>query len=106
MREKLIKVKNQMVYLFLLAACGLIPVGASTEIIFADDGSGNFNNFIQFLAGWLIKIGAVVAMIGGIQIAIGFKQDDPDAKVRGVMTLAAGFMVVGIGNAPSIFGIA
>lgn len=101
----IINLKNQITYIVLLGICGIIPVGASAQVVFAADGDVNFDGFITFICGWLVKIGAVVAMIGGVQMAIGFKQDDPDAKVRGLQTLAAGFMVAAIGAAPSLFGI-
>ena len=51
---------------------------------------------IQWIVGWVAKIGLVVAFFGGVQVALGFMNDDADAKVTGMKTLAAGFMVYGI----------
>lgn len=51
---------------------------------------------IQWIVSWVAKIGLVVAFFGGVQVALGFMNDDADAKVTGMKTLAAGFMVYGI----------
>lgn len=51
---------------------------------------------IQWIVSWVAKIGLVVAFFGGVQVALGFMNDDADAKVSGMKTLAAGFMVYGI----------
>lgn len=72
-----------------------------------EDGGGDLDNavmmghqridiVIQWIVGWVAKIGLVVAFFGGVQVALGFMNDDADAKVTGMKTLAAGFMVYGI----------
>ena len=54
------------------------------------------NNVIGWVANWAGKIGLVIAFFGGLQTAMGFMNDDADAKVRGLKTMASGFMVWGI----------
>ncbi len=52
-----------------------------------------------------MKIGGVVAMIGGIMFALGWQREDAEGKSRGLMTVMAGFMLIAIAQAPSIFGL-
>lgn len=79
--------------------------------VFATDaGAGveEFNKVILFIAGWVNKLGMVVAFFGAIQLALGFKNDDADAKVRGLKTLISGFLVFAISleaTVSSLFGI-
>jgi len=61
-----------------------------------DMGHQRIDVVIQWIVGWVAKIGLVVAFFGGIQVALGFMNDDADSKVAGMKTLAAGFMVYGI----------
>lgn len=51
---------------------------------------------IKWIAKWSGKIGLAVAFFGALQTALGFMQDDADAKVRGMKVMAAGFMVFGV----------
>ncbi|MDD2483688.1 MAG: hypothetical protein PHQ50_01475 [Eubacteriales bacterium] len=85
----------------------LVPVfmvAANMGFVFADSDA-TWNSFWTFICKWLIRIGAGIALVGAVQMAIGFKTEDPDARVRGLQTLVAGLMVAGIGAAPSLFGI-
>lgn len=72
--------------------------------VFAADTS-SIDNFITFICEWLIKIGAVVMMIGGTQFALGWKREDSDGKVQGLLTLMAGGMLIAVGKGPDIFGL-
>lgn len=54
------------------------------------------DNTLNFLADWGWKLGGIICFIGGIETAIGFKDDDSSHKTRGIRTLVAGAMVVGI----------
>lgn len=77
--------------------------------VFATDaGVAEFNQVVLFIAGWVNKLGMVVAFFGAIQLALGFKNDDADAKVRGLKTLISGFLVFAISleaTVSSLFGI-
>lgn len=63
------------------------------------------DEIVDWIAEWVKKIGLVVAFFGGIQTVLGFKNEDADGKVRGLKTMAAGFMLAGIGASPSLFGL-
>jgi len=72
--------------------------------VFAADTS-SIDKFISFVCEWLIKIGMVVMIIGGSQFSLGWKREDSDGKVQGLLTLMAGGMLIAIGKSPDIFGL-
>lgn len=69
------------------------------------DGEAAFNSVIGFFADWIGKIGLVVAFVGGIMFALAIKNDDAEAKTRGLMTLASGFVVFALTLSLNLFGI-
>ena len=69
------------------------------------DGEGAFNEVINFFATWIGRIGLVVAFVGGIMFALAIKNDDADAKTRGLMTMASGFVVFALTLSLDLFGI-
>lgn len=71
----------------------------------ADAGVDTFNGIIKFFADWLGRIGLVVAFVGGIMFALAIKNDDADAKTRGLLTLASGFVVFALTLSLDLFGI-
>jgi len=73
--------------------------GESDSDAIADVGNAPFNNVVNFFATWIGRIGLVVGFVGAIQFALAIKNDDADAKTRGLMTMAAGFVVFGISSA-------
>ncbi|MCJ8010144.1 hypothetical protein MUG84_00115 [Paenibacillus sp. KQZ6P-2] len=68
-------------------------------------GMDKLDALIQVIATWLGRIGLIVAFFGAVQLALGFKSDDADGKIRGMKTLAAGFLVWGITQSLSLFGL-
>lgn len=76
-----------------------------TSVVFAEADTAAIDNVIKWIADWSGKIGLIVAFFGGIQTALAFKNDDADAKVRGLKTLASGFMVAGIAKSLDLFGL-
>lgn len=70
--------------------------GGATVDEAATFGFERIDQVIAWIVAWVAKIGLVVAFFGGIQIALGFMNDDADSKVAGMKTLAAGFMVFGL----------
>lgn len=69
------------------------------------DGEAAFNSVIGFFADWIGRIGLVVAFVGGIMFALAIKNDDAEAKTRGLMTLASGFVVFALTLSLNLFGI-
>ena len=69
------------------------------------DGEAAFNSVIGFFATWIGRIGLVVAFVGGIMFALAIKNDDAEAKTRGLMALASGFVVFALTLSLDLFGI-
>lgn len=76
--------------------------GTSTPAV---DGEAAFNSVIGFFATWIGRIGLVVAFVGGVMFALAIKNDDAEAKTRGLMTLASGFVVFALTLSLHLFGI-
>lgn len=83
----------------------VLTLNVTTHIFASDAGMDSFDNIIDVIARWLGRIGLVVAFFGAVQLALGFKQDDADGKIRGMKTLASGFLVFGITQSLSLFGL-
>ena len=75
------------------------------ETAISNEGEAQFNAVIEFFAQWIGRIGLVVGFIGAIQFALAIKNDDADAKTRGLMTMASGFVVFAVTKALNLFGI-
>lgn len=84
----------------------VVMVFLMSKMVFAADASTEaLDNVVNWMATWVGRIGLVVAFFGGIQTSLGFKNDDADAKVRGLKTLASGFMVFGVSKSLDLFGL-
>lgn len=77
----------------------------SSQPIYGANGTEKVAGFITFICDWLLIIGGVVALIGAVMFALGFQREDAEGKTRGLLTMMAGFMVIGISQSPSLFGI-
>jgi hypothetical protein len=83
----------------------LVLMLTATQAFAADAGMDSFDSVVDVVARWLGRIGLVVAFFGAVQLALGFKQDDADGKIRGMKTLASGFLVFGITQSLNLFGL-
>ena len=77
----------------------------TSNVYAAGSNTSSIDSFITSICDWVMKIGGVVAMIGGIMFALGWQREDAEGKSRGLMTVMAGFMLIAIAQAPSIFGL-
>lgn len=99
----------------MLSISTMVAMSMVTAIsAFADDptsgaaatkGEAEFNAVIKFFADWIGRIGLVVAFVGAVMFGLAIKNDDADAKTRGLMTMASGFVVYAITFALNMFGI-
>ena len=85
-----------------MSAYAASPGGATA----ADDPDAMFDQVIIFFASWIGRIGLVVAFIGAIMFALAIKNEDAEAKTRGLMTLVSGFVVFAVTKMLNLFGIA
>lgn len=85
--------------------CAVYALGCNAMVAFAADGEGgggvsnsasSFDTVVGFIVTWVQRIGYVLAFIGAVQFGFAWKNDDAEAKQRGLMTLASGFIVVAI----------
>lgn len=60
------------------------------------DAEATFNEVINFFADWIGRIGLIVAFVGAVMFGLAIKNDDADAKTRGLMTMASGFVVYAV----------
>lgn len=82
-----------------------IPVVLSllTMSVFADgtDADATINTIIDLLTTWIPRLGGLLVVVGGIQLGIGFKDDDATGKTRGMQCMIGGAIVAAIGTAVS-----
>lgn len=71
----------------------------------ADDPDAMFDQVIIFFASWIGRIGLVVAFVGGVMFGLAIKNEDAEAKTRGLMTMVSGFVVFAITKMLNLFGI-
>lgn len=101
---------------------GMITMEVNTEILphhtimplagGAAGGSGGgttaedaYQNVVSFFVTWIRRLGAFVALIGGIMFGLAIKDNNADQKQAGLMTLIAGFVVVAITAAVDMFDL-
>lgn len=79
----------------LAISCLAVTVSAAT----ADE---MITSIETVLKKWIPKLGGMLVAVGGIQLAIGFKDDDSTGKTRGMQCMVGGAIVAAIGGAISL----
>jgi len=95
--------KEQKLLTVLLAL--VFVISFSTTVFASTADTASLDNIMKWFATWAGRVGLCVAFFGGLQTALAFKNDDADAKTRGLKTLAAGFMTFGLSQSLSLFGL-
>lgn len=98
MKIKNIKEKLRTITTTLMATL----IMAETRVCAASN-TQTIDGFINFACDWLVKIGGVIALVGGVMFALGWQREDAEGKSRGLMTLMAGFMLVAIAQSKGLF---
>ena len=62
----------------------------------ANDADSMLAEIEKILKDWIPKLGMMLVAVGGIQLAIGFKDDDTTGKTRGMQTIVGGAIVIAI----------
>ena len=62
------------------------------------DAEGFINTIIGLLQTWIPRLGGLIVVVGGIQLGIGFKDDNADGKTRGMQCMIGGAIVAAIGG--------
>ena len=76
-----------------------LPLAASCMTITAHaaDADEYISSIIDLLKTWIPRLGGMIIVVGGIQLGIGFKDDDSTGKTRGMQTMIGGAIVAAIG---------
>jgi hypothetical protein len=62
-----------------------------------------WNAVIAFILPWISRLGGVVILIGAVEFGLAFKNDDAEGKTKGIRTVIAGCIVLGVGLSSSTF---
>lgn len=62
------------------------------------DADGTIKEIVSQLKDWIPRLGAMIVVVGGIQMGIGFKDDDATGKTRGMQCMIGGAIVAAIGK--------
>lgn len=86
----------------MLMVMPLVLACFSAIAVFADTGAegtaeGMINEIIALLKTWIPRLGGLVVVVGGIQLGLGFKDDNADQKTRGMQCMIGGAIVSAIG---------
>ncbi len=71
----------------------------------SSNAESSYTTVLTFFITWLRRIGAAVALIGAIMFGLAIKDNDSNQKQTGLMTMVAGFVVVAICLASSMFDL-
>lgn len=69
----------------------------------SNEGDDAFFALVGFFCTWIGRIGLLVAFVGGTMFGFAMKNDEADQKQRGLMTLAAGFIVFALTRSMNLF---
>ncbi|WP_035796331.1 hypothetical protein [Clostridium akagii] len=58
--------------------------------------SADFSTLTTLIVTWTTRVGGVVAFVGAIMFALGWRNDDPGEMIKGAKTCIAGIMIVAI----------
>ena len=78
--------------------CAAPPSGGLSS-----DADAKFTLIVNTIAAYGFKFGILIIFYGGIQIGLGFKNDNPDGKIQGAKTVIAGLIVAAVTGSVSQF---
>ncbi len=61
------------------------------------NAQGMIDAIMGVLQPGVIALGSLVAIVGGIQLGVAFKDENPDGKTRGFQTLIGGAIIAAVG---------
>lgn len=73
-----------------------LALSVCTITAYADEATDMLSKIETILKDWIPKLGMMLVAVGGIQLGIGFKDDDTTGKTRGMQTIVGGAIVIAI----------
>lgn len=64
-----------------------------------------YQKVVNFFLVWIRRVGALVALIGGIMFGLSVKNNDSEQKQAGILTMVAGFIVFAIALGADMFDL-
>lgn len=89
---------------FVLALYGLAVIPTNRALASGTaTADKKWSDIIDFILGWVQKLGGGLLLFGAIEIALSFIQNDPGQRSTGIKFALAGCMVIAIGFSKSLF---
>jgi hypothetical protein len=85
-----------------IVAAAAPPAGGGSGSATADIA---YQNVVNFFLVWIRRVGALVALIGGIMFGLSVKNNDGEQKQAGILTMVAGFIVFAIALGADMFDL-
>ena len=76
-----------------------------TNVLAVNSNTDSIDQFIDFVCDWLMKIGGVVGLVGGVLFALGWQRDDAEGKESWVNDFNGRIYANCHAQAPDIFGL-
>ena len=89
---------------FLIAAAAPPAAGGGSGSGSATADSA-YQKVVNFFLVWIRRVGALVALIGGIMFGLSVKNNDGEQKQAGILTMVAGFIVFAIALGADMFDL-
>ena len=83
----------------------ILPMAGGGATTGSATAESSYQTVLTFFITWLRRIGAAVALIGGIMFGLAIKDNNAEQKQAGLMTMVAGFVVVAICLAAGMFDL-
>ena len=90
---------------FALATVLFYMMFVFVKVYATDPAEQLWGTIAGFIGTWVFRLGGVVLFVGGIMFGLGWKNDDAEGKSRGISTMIAGAIVMGLaGMVDTFFG--
>lgn len=81
----------------IITACFMFAIMLNGPV-FADEPATStaevmWDKVMTLMQTWVLRLGLVVVFVGAVMFGLGFKNDDAEAKTRGINTMVAGGIV-------------
>lgn len=84
----------------------LMSIMSTVNVYATVDGEAQYNNVVDWILGWIGKIGILVGLWGLSQIAMSFSTEDAGQRRKGILELISGLMLIAIGyGGKAILGV-